>query len=111
MIVGRPVNDPLSDHAVRRRLAVFAEPPLSLHDPNKPTGQAGGTVHKYPHMPLRARSTPGMKGYGYVMVGLAFVDPRVDGVRRTPAVCRRRLTLLRLTPWVVAREAAVAPPR
>jgi hypothetical protein len=33
----------------------------------------------------------------------------VDGVRRTPAVRRKRLTLLMLTPWVVAREAAVAP--
>jgi hypothetical protein len=42
---------------------------------------------------------------------MAFSDPRVDGTRRTPAVWRRRLTLLRLTLWVVAREAAVAPLR
>lgn len=62
-------------------------------------------------MPLCARSTPGMKGYGYVVVGVVFSDPRVDGVRRTPAVCRRRLTLLGLTPWAVAREAAVVPSR
>ena len=45
------------------------------------------------------------------MVGLAFLDPGVDGVRRAPAVWRRRLMLRRLTPWMVAREAAVAPLR
>lgn len=59
-------------------------------------------------LPLCARSTPGVRrDYGYVVVGVAFSDPRVDGARRTLVVCRRRLTLLRLTPWVVAREAAV----
>jgi hypothetical protein len=58
-----------------------------------------------------ARSTPGMRGYGDVVVGVAFAGPRVDGARRTPAVRRRRLTLVRLTPWVMAREAAVAPLR
>lgn len=46
-----------------------------------------------------------------MLVGLAFMDPRVDGVRRIQAVRRRRLTLLRLTPWAAAREAAVAPLR
>jgi len=46
-----------------------------------------------------------------VVVGVAFSDLRVDGARRTPAVRRRRLTLVRLRLWVVAREAAVAPLR
>jgi hypothetical protein len=50
-------------------------------------------------------------GYGYAAVDVAFVDARVDGVGWTPAVCRRRLTLLRLTPWAAAREAVVAPLR
>jgi hypothetical protein len=46
-----------------------------------------------------------------VVVGVAYSDPRMDSARRTPVVRRRRLTLLRLTLWVVAREAAVAPLR
>jgi hypothetical protein len=46
-------------------------------------------------------------GYRYVAVGVAFVDRWVDAVRRIPPVCRRRLTLLRLTLWAAAREAAV----
>jgi hypothetical protein len=37
---------------------------------------------------------------------VAVVDRRVGGVRQIPAVCRRRLTLLRLT----AREAAAVVP-
>jgi hypothetical protein len=32
-------------------------------------------------------------------------------VRRTPAMGRRPLTLLRLKPWAAVREAAVAPSR
>jgi hypothetical protein len=32
-------------------------------------------------------------------------------LRRTPAVYRRCLTLLRLIAWAAAREAAVAPSR
>ena len=51
------------------------------------------------------------QGYRCVAVGVAFVDPPVDAARRTPEACRRRLTLLGLTSWVVAREAAVAPLR
>lgn len=46
---------------------------------------------------------------GVAGAGVAFADPQVDGVRRTPAVRRRRLTLRRLTPWVAARDAALAP--
>lgn len=41
-----------------------------------------------------------------MVVGVAFSDPRADGARRTLVVRRRRLALLRLTPWVVARDAA-----
>lgn len=37
-----------------------------------------------------------MSRYGCVATGVAFVARRVGGVRRTPAVCRRRLTPLRL---------------
>ena len=56
-------------------------------------------------MLLCARSTPGMRDYVDVVVGVAFSDPRVDGARRTTAVCWRRLTLVTLMPWVMAREA------
>jgi hypothetical protein len=54
---------------------------------------------------------PGKSGYPGVSVGVAFVACRMGEVRRTPAVRRRRLTLLRLTLWVAARKAAVAPSR
>ena len=57
-------------------------------------------------MPLCARRTPGMSGYGCVAAGVAFVARRAGDVRRTP-VCRRRLTLVRLKPWAAAGEAAV----
>jgi len=56
-------------------------------------------------MLLCARSTPGMRNYVDVVVGVAFSDPRVDGARRTTAVCWRRLPLVTLMPWVMAREA------
>lgn len=49
-------------------------------------------------MPLCARRTPGMSGYGCVAIGVAFVARRVGEVQWTPAMCRRRLTLLRLRP-------------
>ena len=54
---------------------------------------------------------PGIATRCYVVAGLIVADLRADGVRRTPAMRRRRSTLLRLTPWAAAREAAVAPLR
>jgi hypothetical protein len=47
---------------------------------------------------VRAKRTPDMSGYGCVAVGVAFITRRVGDVRRTPAMCRRHLALLRLKP-------------
>lgn len=60
------------------------------------------------HAAKRAGNAGG-SGYGWVVAGIALELCRVRVVRRIPAVRRRRLTFVRLTPGVVAREAAVVP--
>jgi hypothetical protein len=52
--------------------------------------------------------TPGMRGYGCVVVGAPFVARWVGEVRRTPGMCRRGLTLVRLKPWAAARDGGDA---
>jgi hypothetical protein len=85
--------------------------PASRPPPHLRRGSAPSVAHGHDIDNILSIGIPQAPSYEYVVVGVAFLDPRVDGARRRPAVWRRRLTLLRLTLWVVAREAAVAPLR